>query len=504
MGLGKDIKLYLPDKYKVIIGNSKSAVALCTCWTDPELVIKQNPKLMEELSLIGTLYSLEGISIMIRNLALNPHIRTVYLLSNNPLSKTELGKAGHKTLLNLWKDGLEEDSHKVKGANFALHPEIELETLLKVISNVEIKVINSVDEIDIEKCLDKDSCYMKSRSFPETVRDTTEAFPSEEVGWVVRGKSIYETWLQVVDRIMRYGSVKPTEYGNSQKELMRVTWVVENADLKKPFFPKDLPKDVADILGASKSSLKEYKNSLLTSKVPDGTAYTYGQRLLAYENNFDQVKAMIRKIKEASYSRRAIATTLIPPEDNEHTSPPCLTQVQVLVSAEGRLNLFAVFRSHDIFKAAISNAYGLLALQHFIAEECEYEVGKLSITSESAHIYEEEWNMAEKLLKCQLWFSASTSFDENADTDPRGNVVIRIENGEILARLLSIEGKELMSFSFKRARNIAMKLARLQLLSKMDHMVDITIELLKAEIALKNEREYAQDKLLRLDDFVIN
>jgi hypothetical protein len=35
----------------------------------------------------------------------------------------------------------------------------------------------------------------------------------------------------VVDKIMRYGVVKGTQYGNKQKGIMGITWVIENEDV---------------------------------------------------------------------------------------------------------------------------------------------------------------------------------------------------------------------------------------------------------------------------------
>ena len=58
-------------------------------------------------------------------------------------------------------------------------------------------------------------------------------FP-EEIGWLVRGDSILEAWLRVVERIMRYGLIKGTQYGYQQRELIGVTWVISSEDPDNP------------------------------------------------------------------------------------------------------------------------------------------------------------------------------------------------------------------------------------------------------------------------------
>jgi thymidylate synthase len=52
-----------------------------------------------------------------------------------------------------------------------------------------------------------------------------------------------------------------------------------------------------------------------------------------------------------------------------------MTQIQILQTNK-KMHLLAVFRSHDIFKAAIANAFGLLALQKLIDAKTDSVEGK--------------------------------------------------------------------------------------------------------------------------------
>ena len=152
-----------------------------------------------------------------------------------------------------------------------------------------------------------------------------------------------------------------------------------------------------------------------------------------------------------------------------------------------------------MFKAAIPNAFGLRRLQEHIAAETGFEVGQLSIVSNSAHVYEEDWDNAMKLLKCSVWErEPSFAFDQNADADPRGMVIIRIENGELVAEVASPEGAPLLALRGKTAKHVYKKLGHLNLLSRPDHLLDIGAELEKAEIALALGIPYRQDQPLDL------
>ncbi len=98
------MRLYLPEKFEVVIGNEASSIALCTCWSDPKILLKAKPNLANTFALIGTLYSKEGVNIILRNLALNPHIKKIYVWGQSPLSNTPFGKAGRETLYQIWNN----------------------------------------------------------------------------------------------------------------------------------------------------------------------------------------------------------------------------------------------------------------------------------------------------------------------------------------------------------------------------------------------------------------
>lgn len=212
---------------------------------------------------------------------------------------------------------------------------------------------------------------------------------------------------------------------------------------------------------------------------------------------------IIEKLRLHKETRRAYATTFYPPTDHELSSPPCLTSIQFLTTPEDELNMFATFRSHDIFKAALPNAFGLLHLQQYVAKETQLKPGSLTIDSVSAHIYEEDWQMATDTLKCALWERTKLYFDENEDIDPRGLMRISVQSNDIHVELQNEQADILFEYTGKSAREVALKIARLDLLSMPAHYVDICIELTKAEIAIKTSIEYIQDKPIKVGNSVL-
>jgi len=173
-----------------------------------------------------------------------------------------------------------------------------------------------------------------------------------------------------------------------------------------------------------------------------------------------------------------------------------ITQIQA-IQANGRLHLLVTNRSHDIFKAAIPNAFGLRMVQKALAEELQFPLGQLQITSQSAHIYEQDWENASQLVRCRFWErSPDLVFDPAIHGDPRGNVVISIEGEKIVAVLQGGEGVELARIEGKTAAEVGLKITHLDLLSRHDHLIDVGIQLEKAEIAMKKNLTFQQDKQL--------
>lgn len=178
--------------------------------------------------------------------------------------------------------------------------------------------------------------------------------------------------------------------------------------------------------------------------------------------------------------------------DDASDEPPCITQVQC-VQAEGRVNMLVTVRSHDIFKAAIPNAFGLRVLQARIAKETKFKLGSLQITSQSAHIYEGDWDNAKQLADCSFWSRPGQAITE-ADFDPRGTVSVRLEDSKIVVAFNSPDNQALIEFKGQSADKLVRDISQHELFSKTDHALDIGLQLARAEIALKQNLPFTQDQ----------
>lgn len=132
----------------------------------------------------------------------------------------------------------------------------------------------------------------------------------------------------------------------------------------------------------NEAALKVYFDEVMTDKIPGGFTYTYG---FLMRHPVNQVDLVIEKLKEDRNSRQA---TIMLGDGNclKEESPACCRIVDFKIR-EDYLNMFLLFRSHDI-TAYYPNLRAFAKLQEYIANEVGAKIGVLGCTSESLHLYE--------------------------------------------------------------------------------------------------------------------
>lgn len=130
--------------------------------------------------------------------------------------------------------------------------------------------------------------------------------------------------------------------------------------------------------------------------------YTYHERIFAYQvpgmGLFDQISAVIEKLKSVPHTRRAQAVTWQVWNDMKINDPACLQRLWFRISG-GKLHLNAHMRSNDAYKAAFMNMFAFTELQAMVAEAVGVEVGEYMHIADSFHIYGSYFNEFEGFLK---------------------------------------------------------------------------------------------------------
>lgn len=128
--------------------------------------------------------------------------------------------------------------------------------------------------------------------------------------------------------------------------------------------------------------IEKYANQLLDKNLHD-FVYTYGNRLMKYFE-INQYEVMMDRIRENDSSRRAVAVTYDPKNDNDKEDIPCLMMIK-LSTYENRLNMGVVFRSNDIKYAFSSNMYALFNVHKYLSQNLNKQIGKFFYVSFDPH-----------------------------------------------------------------------------------------------------------------------
>jgi thymidylate synthase len=289
---------------------------------------------------------------------------------------------------------------------------------------------------------------------------------------------------------MKWGELKPSEYGIDQREVLNLMIEIEGEDRK-----------LAPWLKFSRKELENYCKAFLSPTKRPAVSYSYGERLFRYTLpkvpkawkkelglTFDQIEHVIRRLKENWYTRRAIASTWKMEIDVMSKYPPCLTQLTWNIKNR-KLYQTAIFRSQDIYGAWPLNAFALRKLQKRIAKELGLGIGSLIIISNSAHIYANSWSDCEKILK--KWHKGK---EFRFEPDRCGFFTIWIERGKIVVQHHLPDGrKSPYRFEGKDAVVLYRKILQENLLTRLDHAAYLGKELARAELALKRGKKFIQD-----------
>ncbi|MBI4177468.1 MAG: DUF4346 domain-containing protein [Candidatus Aenigmarchaeota archaeon] len=455
-------------KENLKIGNPQNPVAICTLWTKRETIAGGiNP---EKYSVCGNLYTVQGINPMMKNILSNPCIRDIILCG------ADLMKSGEALLsfINAGMDG----KRQIAGSYGYIDADIS-DGLIEIFRK-SVRIIDMRGkEADIPKLVDslqRPVTPFMEPVFIETSMETAPSMESAEIGYKITGRNLKETWMGMLDIIMKFGSDRPTEHNVMQRGLINLVAVMENDS------------------GLGEIDTSNYYKTFFSKEVPAGVQYTYGNRLYAYRLEsgaaFDQIENVVKRLRQTPHSRRALVCLWDVDRDSDakNPDPPCITQI-IFGIRKNRLHQTVVARSHDIFGAWLYNIEALRTMQKEIAAKLGVEVGCLTTISVDAHIYENNWEEAKKIL--DKHYHGIVAFEP----DKNGYFVIDIKDGEIVVEHRVNDGrKSNYTFRGRKAQPLYRQILHENLITKFDHAAYIGHELARAEICLKENKTFVQDE----------
>ncbi|AVH70608.1 thymidylate synthase [Nostoc sp. 'Lobaria pulmonaria (5183) cyanobiont'] len=483
--------LYKPNQ--LIYGLGQTAVI--TGWTVKQAIAKHLQP--EDYAVIGQLYSpTRGINLLIRNLLLNPHVRYLVVLN---ATKEDLNAGAGECLLDFFHNGVEESLSDTGRRSWVIRSaipgyidiEIDINTLEKLRHSVECKEVKSIESAvrQVLSYAELEPLYPwgSKREFPMSIVEPT-VLPGPRYGHRIEGKTIAETWVKIIHRIKTTGTIRPTGYDGQWQELIDLMAIVTD-EPPNFYFPEP------NYLPVDPPFLEEYTSQILDdAPYREGLKYTYGQRLRSWFKD-DQIDQVIKKLIGEIDAASAVMN-LWDVKDHEKGGSPCLNHIWLRV-VDNELSLTATFRSNDMFAAWPANAMGLRALQQHIRDEIaqrsEYglKMGPLITISQSAHIYDDTWDNAERLIANRY----AAIFNQRNYYDPSGNFLIEVDGKEIvITHTTPGSGEVIKSYRGKNPLSLLREICAISPAIQPEHTGYLGIELQKASNCIKSGKAYIQDQ----------
>jgi thymidylate synthase len=201
---------------------------------------------------------------------------------------------------------------------------------------------------------------------------------------IVEANTLGEAWLRV-SRAILDGGEAATWGPLPTVELARLTVVVSRPDPGDPLIAE---------LGDPEWLAWMEANFGDHADVADlGGARSYAARLYHYDGR-DQVAWVVERLQADPAARDAAITTFMPAADATYV--PCVSLLDFWIP-DGSLELLIYAHSLDFGKKAYGNLVELARLQHRVAGELGVQPGRLVLHVKSAHVYESERDLMERL-----------------------------------------------------------------------------------------------------------
>ncbi len=202
----------------------------------------------------------------------------------------------------------------------------------------------------------------------------------------VETQTLGDAWLETSRRILEDGDDASYD-GLATRELAVMTITVAEPDEHDP-----------KIAALADPEWLEWMHANFTR--PDdvvelGGARSYGARLRDYEGR-DQIAWVVERLRNDPKTRSATITTFEPLTDTTYI--PCVSLLDFWRPDGDALDLVVYAHSLDFGKKAYGNLVELARLQAEVARGVTAPVGSLTIYVKSAHVYEPELALMERLV----------------------------------------------------------------------------------------------------------
>ncbi|MDR1040370.1 MAG: thymidylate synthase [Deltaproteobacteria bacterium] len=501
--------------------NPLGTAALCTLWTPAAYVTdrltEKAPWLLDPalspLAVIGGLYG-GGLKIMLRNLHHNPQIDTVILCGKDfsgagehlaGYFRGEYERTGKRLRYVIDLEGGGKESREletvvVRGKRS--HTNLD-ELLLPADFRRRPEVVELRSDAEAhwaDRVRDFFASYGPKKPAPDSRPDIVPVprlesaiFPAERAGGTLVADGIAEAWAGILFRLDRFGVPVAFRKGKERRELLNFKAVIR---YPAEWDPDELARDPWNL---HPEAVERYRNEISDPENRhEGIPYTYGSRIRSWFG-YDMLERTARDLAGESDSRHAYVSLWDNGRDPDAADAPCLCSL-FFRKIDGKVNLCATFRSHNVSRAWPLNCLGLVRLTELVCElangapdkrePLELAPGSLTVISLSLTLNEEDMPTVKPIL--DRFSDAPFRMAE----DPCGYFRILADHaaGEIAVLHHAPTGDLLEEYRGKTPDELSKRIARNLAVSDLGHAMYLGSQLERAWYCLAKGLEFVQDK----------
>jgi thymidylate synthase len=506
--------LYFDDKLLKV--NPAGVIGVVTLWSKPDYVMERFREAGVDLdpatspiAVFGTLYG-NGLRELLRNLLYNPQIQVLLICGHDRSgSKRDLENFfalglepidGSVIQYKKLESKVEVAPCRIKGTKRIIDNMVRLENFSKTPGIFWIG-----DPLSKESVVNIREFFSTNFRVEKLVSDKRQEFPLPEIevqcypsnprGHQVVREAPLEAWKEILYLLSRFGRRVTLKKGE-RLELQNVKVVIEKPEFEKTdklransldtVKLKRYQEDILHVFYTVEKVNSEGQLFLPLEDIPKyelrlDETYSYGHRLREHFK-IDGLATCVERLKKDHEDRKAYFALWDNKDLLREKGHPCFVSL-FFRKFEEKLTLSATFRTHNALDGWLLNVYGLMAIQGWVAERVGLPCGPIVVVSHSLGLDPKELDRAlliigKRPLRVRL--------------DPMGYFRVTLDGKDILVehRFGDVTLKE---YRGRKAERLQHEIARDVAISDINHAMYLGRQLAKAEMALKEGREFVQD-----------
>lgn len=464
------------DRGLSVIGDKGNA-GIVTLWSKPEdyrnKLENERPEIFTPDSKLVALTSLygNGLPQMLANLAYNPQVSRIAITGRDT---KVVPSAEYLTKFLQGEIDAEEYGgvlmNKIRGSQYYIDAQLRPE----MFRYLEVRRFDPSDFDGVADYVsgarrrdvgEDDRVYVKLKE-PEF-----SDFPSDLAGHNIVAKTPLRAWREVLWHLDRFGKNVQLEKG-VRRMLYNLDVSIDNAAFEK--------NSELERWGFSVDALEKYQEDILEGKLPDGSTYSYGNRMREYFGG-DALEKVSEMLKKDPFNRHTFVSLWDTGQDLlERKSSPCFSDAYFVKDIiDGSLIATVGFRTHNAASAWLVNMYGMRAIQEKVANGAGMEPGKIHLRSRWIGIDPSDPKIIGTLGKIK----SSRRVPMDVD-DPKGYYNVGTRGSEIVVEHFSPSGMKLEEIVGDSADDVKNKLRQINGFSSSDHAMWVGMQLVRKELEL--------------------